>query len=310
MSKVSVIIPAYNAMTYLPKTVESVLKQTFTDFEVLIVDDGSSDNTAEWASQLTDPRIKLVFQENQGAAGARNTGITNSQGEYIAFLDSDDLWEPTKLEKQVKCLDENLSVGLVHTWIAFVDQQSNLAGKVMTTRGEGDIWKQVVEYNPVRCGSTAMVRRCCFDFGVFDQSIRFAEDWDMWIRIASRYSFAIVKEPLVYYREHPHNKSKNYEKLLLSLCQIIEKSFQSVTPELLYLKNKAYGRAYLHVAWKAFYCENYTRASELRQQAITYYPQLRYLKNCIRLSLLLVIHHWFSSQTYQTMQKMLRYKSW
>jgi glycosyltransferase involved in cell wall biosynthesis len=308
MPKVSVIIPCYNAMPYLSETVDSVLRQTYTNFEIIIIDDGSSDKTVEWASQLTDPRIKLISQENKGAAGARNTGIANSQGEYIAFLDADDLWEPTKLEKQVQCLDKNSSVGLVHTWIAFVDAHGKPTGKIMTTDGEGNIWKQVAEYNPVRCGSTSMIRRCCFEtVGLFDQSLRFVEDWDMWIRIASRYTFGLVKEPLVCYREHPNNKSKNYEKLLQSLCQIIEKSFQSVSPELLYIQKRAYGRAYLHAAWRAFYAHNYPRASELRQQAIAYYPQLRYLKNCIRLGLLLLINRWFSSQK---SQKMFGYKLW
>ena len=101
MSKVSVIIPAYNAMNYLPQTLKSVLQQTFTDFEILIINDGSSDDIVEWSSQISDSRVKLISQINQGVSAARNTGIRNAQGEYIAFIDADDLWEPTKLEKQV-----------------------------------------------------------------------------------------------------------------------------------------------------------------------------------------------------------------
>ena len=104
MPKVSVIIPTYNAMTYLPETVESVLRQTYSNFELLIIDDGSSDQTVQWVSQLVDSRVRLISQENQGASVARNTGIAHAQGEYVAFLDADDLWEPTKLEQQVRCL--------------------------------------------------------------------------------------------------------------------------------------------------------------------------------------------------------------
>jgi len=89
MPKVSVVIPAYNAMPYLPETLESVLRQTYHDFEVVVVNDGSSDNTEEWVSQILDPRLKLISQANQGLAGARNTGIVNASGEYIAFLDAD-----------------------------------------------------------------------------------------------------------------------------------------------------------------------------------------------------------------------------
>lgn len=305
MPKVSVIIPAYNAMRYLPEAVNSVLRQTFTNFEVLIVDDGSSDQTVEWASQLTEPRVKLISQKNAGAAGARNKGIANSQGEYIAFLDADDVWEPTKLEKQVKCLDDNLSVGLVHTWIAFIDEQGKATGNVMTTHGEGEVWKQVVEYNPVRCGSTAMLRRSCFEnVGVFDEAFRLSEDWEMWIRIASRYSFALVKEPLVCYRQHPNNKSKNYQAMLQTLCKIIDKSLQSLPSELLYLKDRAYGRIHLHVAWRSLYSDDYIRAATLYQQAIAYYPRLRYFPNCIRLGLILSIIRWFGTQEYHKIRTM------
>ncbi|MCJ8280869.1 MAG: glycosyltransferase family 2 protein, partial [Rivularia sp. ALOHA_DT_140] len=128
MPKVSVIIPAYNAMGFLPETLESVLQQTFTDFEILIINDGSSDDIVEWASKISDSRVRLITQINQGVSAARNTGIRNSQGEYIAFLDADDLWEPTKLEKQVNCLKANPGVGLVYTWTTFIDQFSQPIG--------------------------------------------------------------------------------------------------------------------------------------------------------------------------------------
>jgi glycosyltransferase involved in cell wall biosynthesis len=121
MPKVSVVIPAYNAMTYLPETVESVLKQTFTNFEVLIINDGSSDHIMQWVTQISDSRVRLISQENQGLPGARNTGIAQAQGEYVAFLDADDWWEPTKLEKQVRCFEERPGVGLVYTWTALID---------------------------------------------------------------------------------------------------------------------------------------------------------------------------------------------
>src|SRR4028119_2409178 len=126
MPKVSVIIPAYNAMAYLPETLESVLNQTFTDFEVLIINDGSSDGIVEWASEIKDSRVKLISQENQGLSGARNTGIWSSQGEYLAFLDADDIWEPTKLEKQVQCLEEDNNIGLVSSWVSSINESGDI----------------------------------------------------------------------------------------------------------------------------------------------------------------------------------------
>src|SRR4028119_714252 len=126
MPKVSVIVPAYNAMAYLPETLQSVLTQTFNSFEVLIINDGSSDEIVEWASEIKDSRVKLISQENQGLSGARNTGIWSSQGEYLAFLDADDIWEPTKLEKQVQCLDQDLSIGLVSSWVSSINESGDI----------------------------------------------------------------------------------------------------------------------------------------------------------------------------------------
>ena len=292
--KVSVIIPAYNAMRFLPQTVESVLEQTFQDFEVLIVDDGSKDDTAIWAAAHDDPRVKLVSQPNGGAAAARNTGIANAAGEYVAFLDADDLWQATKLAKQVARLEADPNVGLADTWISYIDGDGEPMGKVMTQQLEGDVWAQMVEYNLVRCGSTPLVRRRCFqEVGAFDESFRFSEDWEMWIRITSRYQFAVVKEPLVAYRQHENNKHKNYQALLPTLRGIIEKSFQDVAEAQQHLKGRALGRAYLHTAWRALlYTGDDQEAAQLRQKAIAHYPGLRYAKNSIRLKLNIVRTRW------------------
>ncbi|WP_017317902.1 glycosyltransferase family 2 protein [Mastigocladopsis repens] len=287
MPKVSVVIPAYNSMKYLPETLESVLLQIFTDFEVLIINDGSSDNIVQWASEIVDPRVKLISQKNQGLPSARNTGITKAQGEYIAFLDADDLWEPTKLSKQVRCLDNNPAVGLVHTWMLLINEQGKSTGRVMESNAEGDVWQQLVEKNVIACPSV-MVRRCCFEtVGVFDRNLRSVEDWDMWIRIAARYPFAVIKEPLAYYRQLSSSMSKNCQVMEQAFHVVIEKAFQSVPQELLYLKSRSYGCANLCLAWKALQSMNrdYKLALHYRQQAIINYPKLRYSIEYIRLSL-------------------------
>ncbi|RUR83029.1 glycosyltransferase family 2 protein [Chlorogloeopsis fritschii PCC 9212] len=300
MPKVSVIIPAYNAMTYLPETVESVLRQTFTDFEVLIIDDGSSDNIVQWVSELEDPRVKLISQDNQGVSVARNTAIAHAQGEYLAFLDADDLWAPTKLEKQVICLDRHPSVGLVHTWMVFIDREGKSTGRVMTSNAEGDAKKQLLEKNMVAC-SSVMVRRCCLQtVGGFEPNLHFAEDWDMWIRISSHYPFAVIKEPLYYYRQVPNSLSKNLQVLEQAFYFVIEKAFRSVPPELLYLKNHSYGYANLCLAWKALQssCRDCNLAYSYRQQAISYYPQLRYTREYMRLSMAITALQLFGNDSY------------
>ncbi|KYC39316.1 glycosyl transferase family A [Scytonema hofmannii PCC 7110] len=287
MPKISVVIPAYNSMQYLPETLESVLQQTFTDFEVLIINDGSSDNIIQWASEITDPRVKLISQKNQGVSVARNTGIAQSQGEYIAFLDADDLWEQTKLEKQVRYLDENPEVGLVHTSMALVDRNGKSTGRVMTSVAEGEVWKELVESNKIACSSVMVRRRCLEKVGGFEPNLHFAEDWDLWIRISSHYSFAVLKEPLYYYRQIPTSLSKNLAVLEQSFNFVIEKTFRCVPQELLYLKNRSYGHANLCLGWKALQSndKDYKRAIQFSHSALVYYPQLRYSREYIRLSL-------------------------
>lgn len=303
MPKVSVIIPAFNAMKYLPKTVESVLDQSFSDFEVIIVNDGSSDETDLWVSRIKDSRIKLVSQPNQGLAAARNTGIRNCQGEYIAFLDADDLWESTKLEKQVRILEADPQTGLVYTWVAFIDAEGISTGRVFKNCEEGNVWRRLIEHNIVESGSVAMVRRQCFDMcGVFDQNLRsFVEDWDMWLRIAIHYPFQVVREPLVYYRQHSTSASRSWEEMERSFEIVIEKTFASVPQNLQNLKQSSYGFANLCLAWKALQSNSspYQQVIYFRKQAATYYPQIRFTKDYARLSLAIFLIRYFGSTGYK-----------
>lgn len=300
MLKVSVIIPAYNAMNYLPETLKSVLRQSFADFEVLIIDDGSSDNLVQWVSELLDPRVKLISQNNQGVSVARNTGITHAQGEFVAFLDADDLWEPTKLEKQVRYLEDNPEVGLVYTWTAFIDQSGKFTGILLASHAEGNVWEQIVVLDMISTGSSPMVRRNCFDsVGLFDPHISGGEDRDMWTRIAAHYPLGVIKEPLTLYRRHPNNTTKNCKKMVQELRQVIEKTFQSTPIELLYLRNRSYGWMNIFAAWSSLLDEsNLKQAIHYRQQAILHYPQLRYTFIYIRLSLAILMIRWFGLEGY------------
>lgn len=293
MPKVSVIIPAYNALRFLPATIASVLAQTFQDFEVVVVDDGSADGTATWVRGHSDPRIHLVEQSNQGAAVARNAGIANATGEYIAFLDADDLWEPTKLAQQVACLDTRLEVGLVHTAIRYIDEHGDKVNRVLGVRGSGEVWREVVIYNPVRCGSTPLVRCDCFrTVGVFDPDLSFAEDWDMWIRISARYHFAVIDQPLVLYRQHETNMTKGYQAIMPNFIKVIEQAFRNAPVDSAFLKREAYGRAYLFAAWRAFFAGALEEATSFRKRALYHWPRLRYTRNSLSLGLKLNRAKW------------------
>ncbi|MGF1672663.1 MAG: glycosyltransferase family 2 protein [Rivularia sp. (in: cyanobacteria)] len=300
MPKVSIIIPAYNAMTYLPETLESAFQQTFTDFEILIINDGSSDNLVEWVSQITDKRVKLISQENQGVSIARNTGINNSQGEYIAFLDADDLWEATKLEKQVNCLEANPTVGLTYTWTTFIDQFSQPTGVSIVSHAQGYVWEEIVVRDMISTGSSTMIRAECFKkVGLFDADLSVGEDRDMWTRIALIYPFAVIKEPLTLYRRHSQNTTKSNQKIIPQLSRVIEKTFQNIPENLLYLKNRSYGWMNIFAAWSAIEQEkDYKQAKYYCQQAVKHYPQIRFTSMYLRLTIAIAMLALFGYQTY------------
>jgi glycosyltransferase involved in cell wall biosynthesis len=297
--KVTIVIPAYNAMGYLPETMETILNQTYTDFEALVIDDGSTDNVVEWVSQLKDSRVKIVSQANQGVSTARNQGIELARGEYVAFSDADDLWEPTKLAKQVNRLDQDSVVGLVYVWTALADQNGIPTGRVISSDAEGNVWRQLTALNMVCCGSTPLVRRCCFEtVGLFALDIGFSEDWDMWLRIAAEYPFAVVKEPLLRYRQHQKNASRNCQLMLEGSRIIIERTFKSASTELLHLRNRSYGCIYLYLAWRAIEDMDYQQSTYFRSLAIAHHPQLLFSSRYIRLIIASILLRWFGADFY------------
>ncbi|MEL6777681.1 MAG: glycosyltransferase family 2 protein [Cyanobacteria bacterium J06597_16] len=250
MPKVSIIIPAYNAMRYLPETLDSALSQSFSDFEIMIVDDGSTDNIKDWFINLRDSRVRLISQTNQGKSVALNEGIAQTSGEYIAFLDADDLWEPTKLEKQVQCLQADPQVGLVYTWTALADETGQATGRILASHAEGQVWKTLILKNILACGSTPMVRRQCFDVvGLFSPELPPAEDWDMWLRLAACYSFAVIKQPLVRYRKHAGNTSAMWQQMQTSSQSVLTRAFQNAPVDFADVHDQAYISLYLYLGW-------------------------------------------------------------
>ncbi|BAZ10227.1 putative glycosyl transferase [Calothrix sp. NIES-4071] len=298
--KVSVVIPAYNGMKYLPDTLQSVWCQSFTDFEVILVDDGSSDNIKQWASQIKDSRFKFISQNNQGLSAARNTGINHSQGEYIAFLDSDDLWVPTKLETHVLCLDSNPEVGLVCSWTAMMNAQGQPTGRLLKPLADGNVYSQLLVKNIIDCPSV-VVRRTCFDkVGLFNSKVRYVEDWEMWIRMATVCEFAVIKEPLVYYRQHPNNMSKNWQQMQLGFNQVISGAFESAPKELQHLKKLSYSHANLVLAWKALQStdKDLQLAANFRASALRYNPKQILSHEFWRLSIAIALMRYFGLQGY------------
>ncbi len=206
MPKVSVVIPTYNCAQYICQAVDSVWAQTYHDFELVVVDDGSTDNTRELLMQY-GKHLRYIYQENRGMTAARNTGIRNSSGEYIGFLDSDDIWLPNKLDRQVKLLDEAPEVGLVYCWHYYIDVEGNRCTFWNNTIGRSfesgsHLFEKLIENNVISGGaSTPVIRRKCLEkSGMFDESIPYSGDWELWLRISMDYVIAVIPEPLACYR--------------------------------------------------------------------------------------------------------------
>lgn len=310
MPEISIVIPAYNAMKYLPQTADSILQQTFRDFEVIIVNDGSTDNIKDWFAQaIADSRFRLISQENQGSAGARNTGIADAQGEFIAFLDSDDLWHPSKLEKQIQVLKAKPEVGLVYAWLQYADAQAVPNGRVVKSSFEGDVWEQLSAFNFIGCGSNAMVRRACFEtVGTFDQGLgSYVEDWDMWLRVAKQYHFAAIKEPLVYNRKHAGSCSTHWQKMEKSYTKVIEKAFATAPSSLSHLKRRSYSHANLCLAWKVIQSQqkDYKTALAFWQKSFSSYPQILFDGSFLNMGVMLLLLACFGLNRYDAIQGLI-----
>src|ERR1700761_8602339 len=186
--RVTVVTPAYNVAQYIGEAVDSVLAQTFTDFEYLVVDDGSQDDSVEVvrAHAGHDPRFRLVPGEHRGLSAVRNIGIKESRGQYIAYLDGDDRWHPRFLERQVALIESLPSnVGLVFCRCRLMLENGTVIFYQWQRAGHYDFDDFLVGNNPARCGSTLLIRRSCFDdVGSFDENLSSVEDLEMWLRLA------------------------------------------------------------------------------------------------------------------------------
>jgi len=213
MPLVSVVIPTYNRAERLKRALESVFNQTFTDFEIIVVDDGSQDNTEEIIKNMQDPRIRFIkHPRNLGVSAARNTGIKASKGRYIAFLDSDDLWDRKKLEKQlIKIFQERAD--LCYTSVVFKTEKGKIVRKQVALYS-GYIFPILLKKNIIGTASCVMVRQEIFKkVGLFNRNLSYREDYEMWLRIARTSKVAAVAEELTIQIVHEGNRlSHNIHK--------------------------------------------------------------------------------------------------
>jgi len=250
---ISVVTPAYNVESYISATINSVLDQTFTDFEYLIIDDGSTDNTLAIANSFAarDPRIRIISQSNRGCAGARNTGVKNSQGEYISFIDGDDIWHPTKLMVQLSQIQSlPKQIGAVFCWSELIDENAQPMGKKqMATVGTYDLYRLLQGNCPQGNASCLLVRKQCFEeAGLFDETLSGPDDFEMWLRIADNSQhpyFYAFPDVLVKYRQRSGRVSNQHQKMNNRLEIVLNRYSSNLTT-----KEKA--RIYVKPALVAF----------------------------------------------------------
>lgn len=259
---ISIVIPTYNREHLIIEAIETCVLQTYRPLEIVVVDDGSTDRTVAFVQNWNkgaSPKeviLKIVQQENKGGNAARNNGIKNSSGEYIAFLDSDDLWNKTKLKKQYDLIIQNSAIGGVYCGLRQIEVGS---GKVLTdekrTYTEGNILSQLLIKDVTAPTSTYIIRKKIFnEVGYFDECLQARQDWDMWIRIAEKYEIRAVKENLMDLRHHegprtasnPLKEINAYKKIRQKYHHLFIKQPKKVQKEAKANFYKRLGRVYFH----------------------------------------------------------------
>ena len=273
---VSVIMAAYNHAAYIAQAITSVLSQSWQDLELIVIDDGSTDRTREVVTGFADP-VRYIYQENQGQGGARNTGIAHARGEYISFLDDDDLWLPDYLETVMAVLRPRPEVGALYAVCQVIDSEGNPLPQVMSrVVPTEEMYDTLVEggwFPPL----VVTVRKSVMDdVGPLDLSLRGTDDWELWLRVAKKYPFMGISDVVARYRMHGGGLSANTEHMLADKKKAISKHFgpeegnPAKWPD---LRRRAYGGAYRLAGLAHMESRNIAAGRIRLRQALAYYPE-------------------------------------
>ena len=279
--KVTVVIPSFNCDDFVASALESALQQSFAASEILVVDDGSTDNTEAVVRGFEKSGVRYIRQANLGVCEARNRGVAESTGELIAFLDADDIWERSKLEKQVAKF-EDPEIGLVHCGMREFDSDSGETVAVHLDGGEGwvaedlALWEKPVIIGP---GGSIVVRREVFEtVGGFDPDLKNGEDWEFCFRVAMQFKVGFVPEALVDYRNHGANATKNIFEMERSTLKAWAKVFGVKDERIRRLRRRSYGNlhkvlagSFLHVGEKRGFARNLVKSLWYRPSYASFY---------------------------------------
>lgn len=218
MPRVTVLLTCYNHVAFVEEAYQSVLRQTIDDWEIIAIDDGSTDGTREWLSRHATRATVIENESNLGTYGSLNRALQYANGEFVAVLNDDDVWAPEKLERQLLLADAHPEVGLVHTDGWFIDKEGErIAGSPLgfefPRTKTGNVLLALMYQNKI-IASAALVRRQCFEqLGAFNVEYFGSGDWEMWLRIAEAFEVGYVDEPLTFYRVHGGNASHKLERI-------------------------------------------------------------------------------------------------
>jgi glycosyltransferase involved in cell wall biosynthesis len=294
MSVVSVIVAAYNAETTILETIQSIQKQTFSNFELIVINDGSTDRTLELLSTIEEPRLRVFSYKNGGLPVARNRGIVRAAGEYITFIDADDLWTPDKLELQLAALQQCPEAGVAYSWTAFINEKGKLLYARKPLFIEGNIYSKLLVENFISSGSNILVRKQFIEaVGKFDPSLKSVEDWDYYLRLAAQCPFVLVPKYQILYRQSSRSMTSKVDVMEKANLTVIERAFQTAPTELQFLKNQSIANTYRYITKlclaHVLNDEGIRQARKKLKKAIQLYPRILLDQETQRLILKLVL---------------------
>lgn len=250
--KISVIIPAYNSENAIGNTIKSVQNQTFTDLELIVINDGSQDSTLEVITQIKDSRIKVFSYANAGGNVSRNRGLHRAVGEFVSFLDADDLWTPDKLQSQLQALQENVTAKVAYSWTDYIDTNGELILSGKRINVNGNVYENLLLNNFLENGSNPLIcRKSLISLGGFDESLNAAQDWDMWLRLASKFNFICVPSVQILYRISANSVSTNLVRQEKSCLQVLERAYKERPSALKHSWNLSLANLYKYLVCKA-----------------------------------------------------------
>ena len=224
---VSVIVAVFNQQDFVVETVNSVLNQTYSNLEVIVVDDGSKDESITRLRSLKDSRLSIIPLKHIGEANCKNYGWQQSSGEFVGFIDGDDIWEPTKVESHIEALSKHADAGLAYSFTWFINEQGHVIHEEAPYEAHTDCYRELLKHNFMKSGSNAIhTRASLIELGSYDPDCAILIDWDLYLRHSKHRPFVLVPQHLVRYRQHPEQNSLNVSEMEKSARRLFSREFE------------------------------------------------------------------------------------